>query len=572
MIAELWPFLRLLRGRLGWIAAGAALMLATLAASLGLLATAGWFITATGLAGAALAAGAALTLEIYRPGAAIRFFAIFRVVSRYLERLVTHEATFRVLADLRVWLFGRILAQDHATLGRLRGGQVLNRLTGDIDALDHLYLRVVAPVCVAAVMLLGAMAGFALVSPEIALVSVGILIVSAVCVPSLIGWLGHRPGRAMAREAEDLRLLSVDGVQGMAELRAFAATGRHEAALRSASAAHSDQKRQMAHITGLASALTGLGGNLAIWVAAILGVGLLSAEAISGPGLALILLGLLALNEAVSPLPLAAQYLGHTRAAASRLTALAGTQTSTGAGTADPVQPLPDRNEVGFDSVTFRYLPHDRPVLECASLRLGEGERVAVVGRSGLGKSTLSELILRRHRPEAGRLTLGGVDLQALAEDDIYTRVACLEQKPRLFNTSIAENLWLADEDASPEQLWAALEVAGLAVFVESLPEGLRTQVGEAGVMLSGGEARRLCLARVVLRDAPIVILDEPTAGLDRDTENKVMRNLDHWLGGRSALIVTHTPERLPRVDRVLTLDRGRVVEVAQSALSETLS
>lgn len=330
-----------------------------------------------------------------------------------------------------------------------------------------------------------------------------------------------------------------------------------------------DRQRAMSRITGLSGALTMALTNLAVVAALYLGVDLLAADALTGPQLAMLTFGTMAAFEAVAALPIAYQYLGRTRAAARRLIDIADAAPTV----TDPATPAPrpDHFDLVFDHVSFAYPTSDgtataTPAVEDINLTLAEGGRVAVLGTSGAGKSTLVNLALRFWTPQHGEIRLGGTPLTKLAEQDLYSMVAVLSQRTELFNATIRDNLLIARPDASDSALWDALETARLAEFVRSMPDGLDSWVGESGVLLSGGQARRVALARAVLKDAPILLLDEPTEGLDTQAQKEIMAALPALMNGRSVLMITHRMTGLDDFDEILVMEAGRVVERGDKA------
>jgi ATP-binding cassette subfamily C protein CydC len=541
---ELWPFLKLFRRHALRMAFGALLMLATLLAGIGLLGVSGWFITGSALAGLGLLGGAAF--NIFTPSAAIRAAALIRTGGRYAERLVNHEATFRLLADLRRWLFARAIPLDAGQIARLTGGDLLTRLTADIDALDNLYLRVVAPSMVAVVAAIAVLVPLGWIDPAVALTTAALMLVAGILVPALAARLGAGAGSDMVGIGARLRTHAVDGVQGLADLRAFAAEARQGAAIAQETDGLIARQRRMSSITGLSSALSMMAAGSAVWLALFLTTGQAGEDRLDGLLIALVVFLVMAVFEATAPLPLAYQFLGRTKAAARRLTEIADMQPRVG----DPEHPvpLPDRHDLTFDGVTFGY---GRAVLDGIQLHLPEGRTAVLLGPSGSGKSTLAQLALRLIDPESGRVTLGGVDLRSLRQEDLHGRIAYVSQNTHLFAADIRDNLLIARPGATNDELWDVLETVDLADFVESLPNGILTWVGENGVLLSGGQARRLSLARALLKDAPVMILDEPTEGLDAATEAVVMQALRPKLAGRTVLLITHRESLVTNSDLV---------------------
>ena len=567
LLAALRPWLSLLALRRGRLAVGAALLALTLASAIGLLALSGWFITATGLTGLLLAAGVAANLEVYVPGGGIRFFAVSRTVSRYLERLYNHDTVLRLLADLRARLFGVLTRLDSQALSRRRASDWLNRLTADIDTLDSLYLRLLAPAGVALLAILGLSAFLALFAPRVALGSGALL---------LIGWLwltlgqarlGLAASRRQVNELEALRGRLVEKLQGMAELEAYGSMARRRRELAAIEERLYRGQRRLGACVALGNALANLLVGLAMLLALWLATQALAAGQLSGPLMVMMALAMLAMSEALAALPAAFTWLGATWGAAERLNELeARAETpalpvSAGLeGLELPAGPL----SAELERVTLRYPGALAPALDDVSLRLAPGERLALCGASGAGKSSVGDLLLRQLIPSSGTLRLGRVALAAWPEAALRQRVAALTQRIDLLDDSLAANLRLAAPEAEEEELWGALAWVGLDGWAEGLPEGLMTRVGEGGQRLSGGQARRLALARLYLRDPGLVILDEPFAGLDADTAMALASRLDAWLAGRSVLYLVHQlqggPFRPPGIDRALTLVEGRLV------------
>ncbi|MDN3518258.1 thiol reductant ABC exporter subunit CydC [Aquisalimonas lutea] len=548
---ELWLLWRMHLPRWRWLAAGAALMLAATLANFGLLALSGWFITATGLAGLAGTA-----LDIYRPGAGIRFFAVGRAASRYGERLVTHEAVLRLLADLRVRVFRRLMGLDPARLAALRSGDTLTRLTADVDRLDQFYLRVLAPTAVAVVGL--AMAGLvlALFAPAPSLVVVALVAAVAVAAAWTTGRLARRPGREQVRLGSRLREHLVGSLDGLAEMHIHGGVPLARARFRALADGYEGAERTLSRLAGLTQALASSGTLLALWLAAVSAIPLVRADTLSGPGFALILVGTLALTEFLMPLPLAVQALSRTRSAARRvLTTAPREHPSPASSTAGPGD-----GTLAFHEAVYRYTEDGRPVVDQVSLALEPGTHVAITGGSGSGKSTLLALAAGIRTPQAGSVWLGGDPVSSLSPEAVGRRAAWLPQRTIVFGDTVAGNLRLAAPDAPEEMLWQALRTAALEDTVAALPDGLETWVGVGGRALSGGEARRLCLARTLLQPAPVLLLDEPTRGLEAETAEAVLRQLLEHARERAVLIVTHDPDRLPTTVARRRLRAGRLL------------
>jgi len=562
-------FLRMFRPHLKWLLGGVAMALLTLAGMAGLLSLAGWFLTATALAALVLANPAAF--DIYRPGAGVRFFALLRTGARYGERVLTHEGTFRVLSDLRAWFFARALPLAPARLQDLRSGDLLNRVVADIDALDTLYLRVLVPAAMAlgAFVLLVAVVPWLI--PEAALLAALLMLLGGVGLFWLAARLGMAAGRDLAVLRARLRVEAVDTGQGLAELLVYDRAGEEGAEGGAAGGgqrarlfdeldgAFLRQQARMSSLTGWLTAAVGLTGQAAVLLAFVTGAGLVQSAALTAPQLAFVMLGLMALFETVAPLPMAFQYLGQVREAAERLLSVAERAPAV----AEPAQPAPPpkAHDLRFEGVRFRYHDHAPWALDGIDLDLAAGRHVALTGPSGAGKSTLLHLALRFQLAQEGQVRLGGVPVQALAERDLYARIGSLSQGSEIFAATVYENLLLGGPEADGPAVWGALETAGLADFVERLPQGLDTFVGENGLALSGGEARRLALARVILKDPPVLLLDEPLAGVDPASATAIRAAIRRFAAGRTLLWVTHDLTTLDGMDEVLHMRAGRIAE-----------
>jgi ATP-binding cassette subfamily C protein CydC len=546
-------FLALARPDRWWLRLGAALSALTLLAGIGLLSLSGWFITASAVAGLA---GAGRAFNYLFASGGVRGFALGRTVGRYAERMVTHEATFRILSRLRLWVFETAAPLAPARLGRIRGGDLLSRVTQDVDALDALYLRFVTPVTAALAGALFTSVLLAFLAPAALPGVLGVFVLASVVLPLRVAKTAGKAGEALTHNASTMRADAGDLVSGLAELKAYGAEQRIIAHLEQSNAKCVAAQRDIARISMFNSALLALSAPASF----VLGFGLAAASGAAAPVSALAGFVAFALFEASAPLVQAAELYGKTTASARRLKAL----TEIAPAVSDPAvpAPLPDRWDIEVKGLHFSYPDTDTPVLRDATLSLPEGGRLALVGASGAGKSSLIKLLMRFYAPQSGEISLGGTALDALAISDTRSRFALVDQRAELLSTTIRANLRLANPEASEDELWHALERARAADFVRKLPDGLTSWTGELGGLVSGGQARRIALARAFVKNAPVLLLDEPTEGLDAGTETDFLNALDDWLdedARRSALIVTHRARLLERAYQVAVLDQGEI-------------
>lgn len=532
---------RLLLQRPGWMLAGLVLIVLSLAAGMVLLGLSGWFITASALAGAGLLLG----LDIFTPGAGIRMAAVVRTASRYAERLVTHEATFRALADVRDRLFGQLLKLPPSQQRPLAQGETLNRFVHDINQLDHLFLGVVGPTVAAWGLTLTLSAVFYWwVDASLSLI---VLLAMVVLQSASASWIARRGATVSRRVIEHMATLRQDLAQTLDTLEGVLAMDRvdktsQQIANHSDALIASQQRSQTWDSVGMGLSMLISGATLLVVLA--LGIDLYHTGSIDGPWLGLIVLLILGLTEIWQPIPSAWRRLSETRLAGQRIEML-------GTAEAHPHPPaLTDEHAWRLDHVTFRYPNTEIDVIERFSVVIERGQTVLLVGPSGCGKTTLARLLMGELSPTSGTVFIqrdainGGVDQPV--------RVGYLSQDPVLFSDTLANNLKMACPDADDQRLIEALDAAGLGERYGQLDDGLDAWIEEGATNLSGGEARRVALARLMLADPQLVILDEPNTGLDEATNHALNERLNQWLVDRSALIITHQPKQAPHADRVI--------------------
>jgi thiol reductant ABC exporter CydC subunit len=480
---------------------------------------------------------------------AVRFFGLARPLARYLERLASHDAALKALGRIRARFYERIEPLAPAELSQYRSGELLGRMVGDVDALQGLYVRGIGPPVVALVVGTASVVATAVFLPAAALVLAGGLLVAGAAVPVLAAAVSRRAGRRQVAARAELTADLVEALRGAPELVAYGREEETLARLRAADGELARLSRRQALAAGLGEALVVL--TAGVTVAAVLAVSV--AADVDRVLVATLALLALASFDAVTPLTAAARELSATRSAGRRVVELTD-RTPLVRDPEEAVPPPARRAPIVLDGVTARYPAEDDPVLRELTLRLAPGSRTALVGPSGAGKTTVTNLLLRFLDPEEGHVTIAGRDIREYRQDDVRGMFALAGQDAHVFNSTIRANLQLARPDATEAELWGALREARLETWVSGLPHGLDTMVGEEGKRLSGGQRQRLTLARALLTRAPVLVLDEPTAHLDPATAEALVQDIFAAAERRTVLLITHRPEGLDLVDEVVAL------------------
>lgn len=537
-----------------------ALLLGSLAlgSAVGLMATSGWLISRAAQQPPVLYLMVAVT--------ATRAFGIGRAVFRYAERLVAHDAVFRMLAEVRVAVFRRLERLAPAGLRERSRGDLLSRLVADVDAVQDYFLRWLLPVGAAVLVGAGAVGFTGWLLPEAGAILAAGLLLTGVGVPVLSGALARRTERRLAPARGRLATRVVEMLTGTAELTVAGALGARTESVRCADRDLTRIASRSAAVAGTGAGLSALLCGLTVAASAVAGVQAVQTGRLTGVALAVVVLTPLAAFEAVTGLPLAVQYRRRTRHAAERVFEVLDAP----APVSEPVTPAAAPGTpfpLAVRELTARHPGQDRPALDGVGFTLTAGHRLAVVGASGSGKTTLAQVLLRFLDGESGTYTLGGTEAREMAGDAVRRLVGLCAQDAHLFDSSLRENLRLARPDGrgagddADQDLWDALARARLADWVRGLPAGLDTMVGERGARLSGGQRQRLALARALLADFPVLVLDEPAEHLDLATADALTADLLTATEGRTTVLITHRLTGLDAVDEVLVLDRGRAVQ-----------
>ncbi len=547
----LLPYLALYRRHWVRMALGVVLTIITLLASIGLLSLSGWFLAASALAGLA----GLYSFNYMLPAAGVRGAAIFRTAGRYAERLASHDATFRVLAHLRVFTFSRLLPLSPGGLAGFQKAELLNRLVADVDTLDHLYLRVISPLTAALVVIVGVTLGLSYLDLQLALTLGGIMLALLVLLPIIFYRAGQPIGRDLTQLRAEYRTQLGGWLQSQSELVIYGVESPRRQQLDDIERRWLNRQAQQAKLSALSQALmiaaSGLTLCLLLWLAAG-GVGSLPEP---GALLALFVFTPLAAFEALGPVAGAFQHFGQVMASAERVTQIVSQRPAvvfpvTGASV------LPEAS-ISIQGVSFAYPNQPLPVLEDISLDIRAGEHVALLGKTGCGKSTLAQLLTRAWDPQEGRILLNGVSLREYQESNLRSMVSVLSQRVHVFNNTLRDNLLLAAPASHDERLAEVLRQVELGNLLDN--DGLNAWLGEGGRQLSGGEQRRLGLARALLHDAPLWILDEPTEGLDAATERHILALLETLGRNKTLLMITHRLAGLDKMDRICKMSAGRI-------------
>ncbi|WP_118786005.1 heme ABC transporter ATP-binding protein/permease CydC [Haemophilus haemolyticus] len=551
----LLPFIRLFKFAKFPLILGLVLMILGLGSSMGLLTVSGWFLAATAIA------GLGTLFNFFYPSASVRGLAIGRTVMRYFEKIVTHDATFRILSKLRVQVFEKIIPLSPAVLNRYRNSDLLNRLVSDVDTLDSLYLRLLAPFFTAVFVIIAMTIGLSFVNIPLALGLGLFLLILLIIIPTVFYRLGQEFGERLIQARATYRTQFLEFIQAQAELLLFNAEDKLKEKMSVTEKTWQEDQAKEAKLSGFSTALilflNGLLISGMLWFASNADFG---TDEYHTAYIALFTFAALAAFEIIMPLGAVFLHIGQVIAAAERVTEII------------EQKPLVEFNGnekfetkvrlISAKDLSFSYPGQETLVLKNLTLDLEQGQKIAILGKTGSGKSSLLQLLVRNYDANQGELLLAEKPISAYSEETLRGQICFLTQRVHVFSDTLRQNLQFASADEiSDEKMIEVLHQVGLRKLLEQEGKGLELWLGDGGRPLSGGEQRRLGLARILLNNAPILLLDEPTEGLDRETERQILRLILQHAENKTLIMVTHRLSSIEQFDKICVIDNGRLIE-----------
>ena len=551
----LLPFIRLFKFAKFPLILGLVLMILGLGSSMGLLTVSGWFLAATAIA------GLGTLFNFFYPSASVRGLAIGRTVMRYFEKIVTHDATFRILSKLRVQVFEKIIPLSPAVLNRYRNSDLLNRLVSDVDTLDSLYLRLLAPFFTAAFVIIAMTIGLSFVNIPLALGLGLFLLILLIIIPTVFYRLGQEFGERLIQARATYRTQFLEFIQAQAELLLFNAEDKLKEKMSVTEKTWQEDQAKEAKLSGFSTALVlflnGLLISGMLWFTSNADFG---TDEYHTAYIALFTFAALAAFEIIMPLGAAFLHISQVIAAAERVTEIIEQK---------PLVEFNGNEEfetkvqlISAKNLSFSYPGQETLVLKNLTLDLEQGQKIAILGKTGSGKSSLLQLLVRNYDANQGELLLAEKPISAYSEETLRHQICFLTQRVHVFSDTLRQNLQFASADEiSDEKMIEVLHQVGLNKLLEQEGKGLNLWLGDGGRPLSGGEQRRLGLARILLNNAPILLLDEPTEGLDRETERQILRLILQHAENKTLIMVTHRLSSIEQFDKICVIDNGRLIE-----------
>ena len=551
----LLPFIRLFKFAKFPLILGLVLMILGLGSSMGLLTVSGWFLAATAIA------GLGTLFNFFYPSASVRGLAIGRTVMRYFEKIVTHDATFRILSKLRVQVFEKIIPLSPAVLNRYRNSDLLNRLVSDVDTLDSLYLRLLAPFFTAAFVIIAMTIGLSFVNIPLALGLGLFLLILLMIIPTVFYRLGQEFGEQLIQARATYRTQFLEFIQAQAELLLFNAEDKLKENMSATEKTWQEDQAKEAKLSGFSTALVlflnGLLISGMLWFASNVDFG---TDEYRTAYIALFTFASLAAFEIIMPLGAAFLHIGQVIAAAERVTEIIEQKLLVEFNGNEEFETKV--RLISTKNLSFSYPGQETLVLKNLTLDLEQGKKIAILGKTGSGKSSLLQLLVRNYDANQGQLLLAEKPISAYSENTLRNQICFLTQRVHVFSDTLRQNLQFASADEiSDEKMIEVLHQVGLSKLLEQEEKGLNLWLGDGGRPLSGGEQRRLGLARILLNNAPILLLDEPTEGLDRETERHILRLILQHAENKTLIMVTHRLSSIEQFDKICVIDNGRLIE-----------
>ena len=552
---RLFPFLLLYSNHSRRLLLGTILAITSLSASIGLLSLSGWFLAASFLV------GSTILFNFFYPSSGVRGLAIGRTISRYFERLVTHDATFRVLAELRISVFKKLIPLSPSGLNHFRNSELLNRLVADVDTLDTLYLNLLSPF-ISAIMVITFMAiGLSFVSALLAVIICSTLLALLFIFPAIFYRLGQKSGKKIIQARAEYRSQFIEWIQLNAEFLLFGLVPQMTQKLEKTEQTWLHSQSKESQLTGFSNALLTFVNGILVCVVFLLVTTAIDASSADNPEalVALVIFCVMASAEILMPIGIAFLHLGQLITAAERLNDLIEQRPLVEFNGSTRWQKIAENQPlVRFEKVTFNYPSNHQATLNGLSFEVNKGQKVAILGKTGSGKSTIFQLLNRHYDPTSGQILLANCNVADYPEAILRSHLVTLSQRVHIFSQTLRDNLLMGNPQATDEQLKLVLEQVELAYLLQE--QDLDLWLGEGGRPLSGGEQRRLGLARVLLSNAELVLLDEPTEGLDRETEQQILMLIFAHCQARTLLMITHRLQGLERFDRVYRIDNGQLL------------
>ncbi|MFA9488677.1 MULTISPECIES: cysteine/glutathione ABC transporter ATP-binding protein/permease CydC [unclassified Mannheimia] len=551
----LFPFFSLYQTHFGRLLLGIVLAILGLSASIGLLSLSGWFLAASFLA------GNAMIFNFFYPSSGVRGLAASRTAVRYFEKLVTHDATFRVLANLRVTVFKKLIPLSPSGLSHFRNSELLNRLVADVDILDTIYLNLISPFISAVMVILFMAIGLSFVSVPLMLIICGSLLALLVIIPIVFYRLGLNLGKKAVENRANYRSQFIEWVQLNAEFLLFGQLNQASEKLQHVERQWLNAQSKESQLAGVSNSIVMLSNGVLTCVILYLVSTAINVPSAKYPEalIALVVFCVMASAEILAPIGMAFLHLGQVITAAERINEITEQKPSVEFNGSAEWQNLSQNQPlVRFEKANFAYLNGEQQVLNNLSFEVLKGQKVAILGKTGSGKSTIFQLLNRNYDPTSGQIWLNNYKIDDFSEQTLRSKLVTLSQRVHIFSQTLRDNLLMGNAEATDEQMIDVVQKVGLGYLLET--EGLNLWLGEGGRPLSGGEQRRLGLARLLLSSAELVLLDEPTEGLDRETEQQILNLILTHCADRTLLMITHRQSGLDRFDVVYRMDNGRLV------------